>query len=179
MKVTLDDLTFEQMIAYETICERTRVLGHLLSERYKHTTPVFVGVLNGSFMFMADLLKEVALPCEVAFVKLASYHGGLASSRVITEQLGLSIPIAGRHVIVVEDIVDTGNTLLYLLEKLRAQKPASLTICSLLYKPDSLEHEIPELEYVGFEIENKFVVGYGLDYKQLGRNLKDIYQLIK
>jgi hypoxanthine phosphoribosyltransferase len=179
MNIQIDELTFEPMIAYEIIEKRTIEIGSILAEKYKDKTPVFVGVLNGSFMFMADLVKQVPIPCHVAFMKLSSYHGGLASTRTITEDFNLKVDIEGRDVILVEDIVDTGNTLRYLVDKLRSLNPASITVCALLYKPEAMEHKIPELEYVGFEIENKFVVGYGLDYKELGRNYKDIYQLVK
>jgi hypoxanthine phosphoribosyltransferase len=179
MNIQIDELTFEPMISYETIGQRTIEIGSILAEKYKDKTPVFVGVLNGSFMFMADLLKQVPIPCHIAFMKLSSYHGGLATTRTITEDFDLKVDVQGRDVILVEDIVDTGNTLRYLVDKLRALNPASITVCALLYKPEAMEHEIPEMEYIGFEIENKFVVGYGLDYKELGRNYKDIYQLVK
>ncbi|OCX50262.1 hypoxanthine phosphoribosyltransferase [Mucilaginibacter sp. PPCGB 2223] len=179
MNIRIEELTFEPMISYETIAQRTIEIGNTLAEKYKGNTPVFVGVLNGSFMFMADLVKQVPIPLHVAFMKLSSYHGGLATTRTITEDFNLKVDIQGRDVILVEDIVDTGNTLRYLVDKLKSLNPASITVCALLYKPDAMEHNIPELEYVGFEIENKFVVGYGLDYKELGRNYKDIYQLVK
>jgi len=179
MNIQIAELTFEPMISYETIEKRTIEIGSILAKKYQDKTPVFVGVLNGSFMFMADLVKQVPIPCHIAFMKLSSYHGGLATTRTITEDFNLKVDIKGRDVILVEDIVDTGNTLRYLVDKLRSLNPASITVCTLLYKPEAMEHEIPELEYVGFEIENKFVVGYGLDYKELGRNYKDIYQLVK
>lgn len=179
MNIQIDELTFEPMISYETIAKRTAEIGAILTEKYQHKTPVFVGVLNGCFMFMADLVKQVPIPCQLAFMKLSSYHGGLATTRSITEDYNLKVDIAGRDVILVEDIVDTGNTLRYLVDKLRALNPASISVCALLHKPEAMEHDIPEMEYIGFEIENKFVVGYGLDYKELGRNYKDIYQLVK
>ncbi|MBW4890367.1 hypoxanthine phosphoribosyltransferase [Mucilaginibacter sp. HMF5004] len=179
MKVKVDDLEFEKMISFEAIEKRTAELGAILTEQYQDSLPVFLGVLNGCFVFMADLVKQVPVPCQIAFMKLSSYRGGLESTREIIEELDLKIDIAGRDVILVEDIVDTGNTLRYLVDKLRALKPKSIKVCALLYKPDAMEHEIPEMQYIGFEIENKFVVGYGLDYKEQGRNLKDIYQLVK
>jgi hypoxanthine phosphoribosyltransferase len=179
MNISLDDLTFEPMIPYGEIEKRTAEIGSALTAKYQNSLPVFVGVLNGSFMFMADLVKQVPIPCHIAFMKLSSYHGGLETTRTITEDFDLKVDIQGRDVILVEDIVDTGNTLRYLVDKLRGLNPASISVCALLYKPDAMEHEIPELEHIGFEIENKFVVGYGLDYKELGRNLKDIYQLVK
>jgi len=179
MNIRIDDLTFEPMIPYADIEKRTAEIGAILTKKYQDKTPVFAGVLNGCFMFMADLIKQVPIPCELAFMKLSSYHGGLETTRTITEDFNLKVNIQGRDVILVEDIVDTGNTLRYVVDKLRSLNPASITVCALLYKPEAMEHDIPELEYVGFEIENKFVVGYGLDYKELGRNYKDIYQLVK
>ena len=179
MNIQIADLTFEPMIAFETIAKRTAEIGAELAEKYQDKTPVFLGVLNGSFMFMADLVKQVPIPCHIAFMKLSSYHGGLATTRTITEDLDLKLDVQGRDVILVEDIVDTGNTLRYLIDKLKVLNPASVSVCALLCKPDALEHDFPELEYIGFNIENKFVVGYGLDYQELGRNYRDIYQLVK
>ena len=137
-----------------------------------------MGVLNGSFLFIADLVKQIDIPCEVTFTKLASYHGGTKSSLSIRDDIDFSIEIKGRDIIVVEDIVDTGITANYLLEKLKAKQPASVKLCSLLLKPGALLKPIEELKYIGFEIENEFVVGYGLDYKELGRNLTDIYKKV-
>jgi len=179
MNIQIADLTFEPMIPFENIAKRTAEIGAELAEKYKDKTPVFVGVLNGSFMFMADLVKQVPIPCHIAFMKLSSYHGGLATTRTITEDLDLKVDIQGRDVVLVEDIVDTGNTLRYLIDKLKTLNPASVSVCALLCKPEALEHDFPELEYIGFNIENKFVIGYGLDYQELGRNYKDIYQLVK
>ncbi|WP_158825582.1 hypoxanthine phosphoribosyltransferase [Mucilaginibacter lacusdianchii] len=173
----IDDLEFEPLIEQETIAERINLLSVELNADYAGKTPIFIGVLNGSFLFVADLIKQITIPCEVTFTKLASYFGGTSTSRKIREDIDLSVDISGRHVIIVEDIVDTGNTLAYLIEKLKLSNPASITACSMLLKPGKLETSIEELRYVGFEIENEFVVGYGLDYKELGRNLKDIYRL--
>lgn len=179
MKIQIEDLEFEKMIAYHTIETKTCLMGTQINEEYEGRVPVIIGVLNGSFLFLADLVKHITIPCQIAFMKLSSYQGGLESTRNITDDLDLKIDIKDRDVILIEDIVDTGNTLRYLVDKLKAKNPASITVCSLLYKPDAMEHTIPELKHVGFEIENKFVVGYGMDYKEFGRNLKDIYQLIK
>ncbi len=179
MNVQIHDLEFEPMLPFAEIEKRTVEIGAALTQRYRDKTPVFVGVLNGCFMFMADLVKQVPIPCQIAFMKLSSYHGGLESTRSITEDYNLKVDIEGRDIILVEDIVDTGNTLRYLVDKLKLLKPASISVCALLYKPDAMEHDIPEMEYIGFEIANKFVVGYGLDYKEQGRNFKDIYQLVK
>lgn len=178
MNIQIADLEFEKMIEYKTIAHRSEQLGLQLSTAYQGKIPIFIGVLNGSFMFIAELLKHVDIACEVAFMKLSSYRGGLESTRTITDEFDLNIDIEGRDVILVEDIVDTGNTLRYLIDKLQSRNPASLITCALLYKPQAMEHVIPELKHIGFEIENKFVVGFGLDYKELGRNLKDIYQLM-
>jgi hypoxanthine phosphoribosyltransferase len=172
------DLTFEPLIEAEAIAKRINLLGEQLNADYAGKTPIFIGVLNGSFLFVADLIKQVTIPCEITFTKLASYYGGTSTTRKIREDIDLSVDISGRHVVIIEDIVDTGNTLNYLIEKLKIHMPASVRVCSLLLKPAKLEISIEELRYVGFEIDNEFVVGYGLDYKELGRNLADIYRLI-
>lgn len=178
MKVKLADLEFETIINQDVIHNRIAALGQQIGSEYRGLNPVFLGVLNGSFIFAADLIREIETPCEITFMKLASYFGGTASTRNVRSDIELSVDISGRHVIVVEDIIDSGNTLAYLVERLKFLKPASLKVCTLLSKPDAIEVKIEELAYVGFEIENEFVVGYGLDYKELGRNLKDIYRLV-
>jgi hypoxanthine phosphoribosyltransferase len=178
MKIKIGDLEFEPLISYQHLQTKIKEIGTQLNAEYADKTPVLVGVLNGAFLFMADLVKEMDIPCEVAFTKLSSYHGGVSSTRRIRDDLDLTIDITDRHIVLIEDIVDTGNTLDYLIAKLRQRKPASITVCALLLKPTALEYELKELKYVAFEIENKFVVGYGLDYKELGRNLKGIYQLV-
>lgn len=173
MKVA--DLDFEPLIKAGDIEKRVKEIATEINSDYGNSHPVLVGVLNGCFLFIADLVKQINIPCEVTFIKLSSYRGGIASTREIRNDIGLMVDIKGRDVLVVEDIVDTGNTAGYLIDKLKANEPASLKLCSLLLKPDALEREIAELKYVGFEIQNHFVVGYGLDYKELGRNLRDIY----
>lgn len=177
MNITIKDKNFETLIEYCMIEKRTRLLGIEINVDYENRTPVFLGVLNGSFMFMADLLKEINVNCETTFVKLASYHGDVKSSGSITEELSISMNLKNRDVIIVEDIIDSGKTLDYLLKKVKALEPASVKIASLLLKPDALTVDFGEIDYVGFEIGNEFVVGYGLDYDGLGRNLKDIYRL--
>ena len=134
-----------------------------------------MGVLNGSFMFVSDLMKKITIDCELSFVKLASYHG-TQSSGAVNELIGLNDDITDRHVIVLEDIVDTGSTLEYLLDVLKTHDTASISVATLLLKPDVFKKKYP-IQYVGKEIPNKFVVGYGLDYDELGRNLSAIYQL--
>ncbi len=178
MKIQIEDLEFEKMIEQHAIETQIISIGAQINKEYEDRLPVVIGVLNGSFMFLADLVKHVTIPCQIAFIKLSSYHGAVNSSRKITEDLELKVDIKNRDVILIEDIVDTGNTLRYIVDKLKTMNPSSIMACSLLYKPQAMEHVIPELKHIGFEIENKFVVGYGLDYKELGRNLKDIYQLV-
>src|ERR1700710_571816 len=178
MKTQVADLNFELLITYDAIERRVKELAARINADYKDKIPVLVGVLNGSFLFTADLIKEIDIPVEVTFTKLASYFGGTSTTRKIRDDFDLTIDIKGRDIILVEDIVDTGNTLHYLIDKLKVREPASITVCSMLLKPKALEGPIDELKYVGFEIENDFVVGYGLDYKELGRNLKGIYKKV-
>jgi len=172
------DLDFEPLIKSADIEKRVKEIGTQLNTDYKDSKPVFVGVLNGSFLFIADLIKQIDIPCEITFTKLASYYGGTKSSLKIRDDIDFSLDIKGRDVLIIEDIVDTGNTAHYLIDKLKVKEPASIKLCSLLLKPASLQSKIEELKYVGFEIENEFVVGYGLDYKEMGRNLKDIYKRV-
>lgn len=176
MRVQIDDKEFDLMLEYDQIQKRTRLLGIQLNLDYENKVPVFIGVLNGSFLFMADLVKEINSSCEMAFLKVSSYKGD-SSTGIVRELIGLDIDLKGRNIIVVEDIVDTGLTLSYIIKQLKEKEPASINVCSLLFKPSALQTEIEELTYVGFEIPNDFVVGYGLDYNGLGRNLKDIYRL--
>jgi hypoxanthine phosphoribosyltransferase len=178
MKTQVADLNFELLISYEAIERRVEALSAQISTDYRGRTPVLIGVLNGSFLFIADVVREIDIPIEVTFTKLASYFGGTSSTRKIRDDFDLSIAIKGRDIILVEDIVDSGNTLHYLIDKLKVREPASIAACSLLLKPKALEGTIDELKYVGFEIENEFVVGYGMDYKELGRNLKGIYKKV-
>lgn len=172
------DLEFEPFIDANSIQKRINLLAVEINADYANRTPIFIGVLNGSFMFMADLMKQITIPCEMTFTKLASYYGGLSSSRSVREDVELHTNITGRDVVIIEDIVDTGNTLNYFINKVKAHGPASVKVCSLLLKPAALEAAIEELTYIGFEIANEFVVGYGLDYKELGRNINSIYRLV-
>lgn len=178
MKVKVADLEFEKLIDAGEIASRITHLGEQLNIDYKDKTPVFIGVLSGSFLFIADLVKHVDIPCEVTFTKLASYYGGTATSGKIREDIDLSVDITNRDIIIIEDIIDSGNTISYLIEKLYLRKPKSIKVCTLLFKPMAVEISVEELAYVGFNIPNEFVVGYGLDYKELGRNLNDIYKKV-
>lgn len=178
MNIKIADLEFEPLVSYEAIQSRVKQIAKQLNKDYENKLPMLVGVLNGCFLFMGDLVKQVTIPCEVAFTKLSSYHGGTSSTRRIRDDLDLTVNIEGRHVILIEDIVDTGNTLDYLVAKLKKRKPASIMVCAMLVKPAAQEYEIKELKHIGFEIENEFVVGYGLDYMELGRNLKGVYKRV-
>jgi hypoxanthine phosphoribosyltransferase len=178
MKIEIDDKHFELLFEYEQIKKRIRLLAIQLNIDFEDKIPVFLGVLNGSFIFLADLIKEIHISSEVTFVKVSSYEGDKSSGK-IKEEIGLQMSLKDRDVIIVEDIVDSGKTLEYLLKMVEKQMPASVNVCSLLLKPNSLKVELDEITYVGFEIPDEFVVGYGLDYKGLGRNLKDIYKAVK
>ncbi|MCY1507033.1 Hypoxanthine-guanine phosphoribosyltransferase [compost metagenome] len=176
-KIEVDGKNFELFLENETIAKRTRLIGVQLNVDYENRCPVLIGVLNGSFVFMADLLKEIEIACEISFVRVASYDGSVSSGQV-REVFGLSDGLKDRDVLLIEDIVDSGLTLSYLLEKVKAQSPASIAVCTLLFKPSAVKTDIPDIRYVGFEIPNDFVIGYGLDYNELGRNLKDVYRAI-
>lgn len=176
-QIQIDQLHFELFIDYEQIQQRTVFIGADLNEKYRDKNPVFIGVLNGSFMFMADLMKEVQIPCELSFVKLASYQGS-EQQEEIHQLLGVGIDLAGRHVVIVEDIIDTGNSLKHTIEALAQFQVASVAVCALLMKPSCLQHHFENILNIGFEIEKEFVVGYGLDYNGQYRNLKDIYKNI-
>ena len=178
MKTNVADLEFQLIIDAEEIKNRVDAIAEALNTEYAGKKPLFVGVLNGCFIFMADLVRLMNMPCEVSFTKVASYHGGMKTTWQLRNDLDLAVDIEGRDVILLEDISDTGNTLNFLIEDLKQRKPASIIVCALLVKPAAQQYHIAELKYVGFEIEDKFVVGYGLDYKEQGRNLNGIYQLV-
>jgi len=178
MRMTINQREFERAIDYNQIKKRIRLIGVQLNVVYEGLHPVFVGVLNGCFMFMADLMKEIHIASEVSFVKLASYDG-TKRRQTVNELIGLGMDLRGREVVIVEDIVDTGHSLKHTLDLVEAQQPASVAVCTLLLKPDALQHTFTNIAYVGFEIPDEFVVGYGLDYNGVGRNLKDLYKEVK
>lgn len=173
--VKLHDKEFKPYISAEALHENISKLAETLSADVKKSFPLFIVVLNGSFIFAADLVKLLKFPCEISFVKLASYHG-TASTGKVSELIGLTENVEGRTIVVVEDIIDTGNTLEKLYDLLKDKKAKEIKIVTLLFKPEAYKKSIP-VDYVGLRIKNEFVVGYGLDYNGLGRNLKDIYIL--
>lgn len=177
MNIEIDDKPFELFLEYEQIKKRIRLLAIQLNVDFENKIPVFIGVLNGSFIFLADLIKEIHISSEVSFVKVSSYEGDKSSGK-IKEEIGLQMSLKDRDVIIVEDIVDSGKTLEFLLKMVGKEMPASVNVCTLLLKPKSLKVELDEITYVGFEISDEFVVGYGLDYNGLGRNLRDIYKAV-
>ena len=165
------DAPFTELISADKIAARVAELGAQITGDYAGKSDVVViGVLKGSILFMADLVRHIALPVYMDFIGISSYGNATTSSGVVQITQDLSAPIGGKHVIVVEDIVDTGHTLTYLLANLATRQPASLKLCSLLHKPERSEREV-EIHYLGFTIPNKFVVGYGLDIAQQYRNL--------
>ena len=173
--IQVKDKTFVPYLNEQEIQEAVTRIGQEINKNYDGLQPLFIGILNGAFMFAADLFKAVHIDAEISFIKLVSYKGTRSTGNVITS-VGLDESVKGRHVIIIEDIVDTGKTLHSFLPQLIDQQPASLKIASLLYKPDASIHPIKP-DYIGFSIPNKFVLGYGLDYDGLARNLSAIYQL--
>lgn len=177
-RVSLHDKTFEVSIPEEKILEAVKQVAKQLSNDLQNVEkPLFISILNGSFMFTADLMKHIDLPCEISFLKLSSYSGTQSSGNV-RELIGLSDDIEGRTVIIIEDIVDSGKTLEELVNILKPRKPKDIKVATLLFKPQSYKKDI-KVDYAGFSIPNDFIVGYGLDYNELGRNLRDIYTLVE
>ena len=170
---TIKDRLFVQMISKDEISQRVKEIARQIELETAVENPLFIGILNGSFLFFADLIREINMPCEVSFMKVASYQK-MESAGEIKKLIGMNESIANRDVIIVEDIVDTGFTMKSIIEELNAYHPKSLKIATLLHKPSAQKTPI-QLDYVGFEIENKFVIGYGLDYDGQGRNLDAIY----
>lgn len=175
MSIQVLDKTFEPYIKADKIQEQIKELAVRINEDYAGKKPLFIAILNGSFMFASDLFKELTIEAEICFIKLASYKGTKSTGNVITA-IGLDEPLKDRHVVIIEDIVDTGKTLAEFLPQLRVQQPASLKIAALLHKPEALVHPVI-IDYIGFKVPDKFLLGFGLDYDGLGRNLKEIYQL--
>jgi len=174
--IKVHDKEFIPYLTAEEIDEQVTRIAAEINRDYHGRKPLFIAILNGAFIFAADLFKQIDIEAEIAFIKLASYKGVKSTGNVITA-IGLDAELYGRDVIIIEDIVDTGKTLSQFLPQLEHQHPASLKIAALLHKPDAMVHPI-KIDYLGFTIPNKFVLGYGLDYDGLGRNIKEIYQLV-
>ncbi|MFL5772266.1 MAG: hypoxanthine phosphoribosyltransferase [Flavisolibacter sp.] len=173
--IKLHDKVFDNYLSEKDIQDKVKYIADQLNSDYKGKRPLFIAILNGSFMFAADVFKNLSIDAEICFIKLASYRGMKSSGDVITA-IGLDVDLFARDVVILEDIVDTGKTLTDFLPKLDHQQPNSLRIAALLHKPDATQYPL-KIDYLGFSIPNKFVVGYGLDYDGLGRNLKEILQL--
>jgi hypoxanthine phosphoribosyltransferase len=173
--IQVKDKKFVPYLTAAQIDEQIKRLGAEINKDYKDKNPLFIAILNGSFMFASDLFKELEGEPEICFIKLASYKGTKSTGNVITS-IGLDESLKGRHVVILEDIVDTGKTLNEFLPQLNDQQPASLKIVALLHKPDALQFPVT-IDYLGFSVPDKFLLGYGLDYDGLARNLKEIYQL--
>ena len=175
--VKIKDKTFKTSIPEADILKKVQVVADRLNRDYADNTPVFLAVLNGSFIFAADLMRMITVPSEISFVKYASYEGTSSTGSMKT-LMGLNQDLTGRHVVIVEDIVDSGFTMAHMIEDLKKKNPASIEICSLLVKPGNLKVDL-DINYAVMEIPNDFIVGYGLDYDQEGRNLRDIYTIVE
>lgn len=171
----IKDKSFKVLIKEEELLARIKQLAKEINKDYKDKSPLFIGILNGCFMFTSDIFKEINLSCKISFIKLASYSE-MASTGAVKELIGLNENIFKKDVIILEDIIDSGNTINAVLEEFRERGAASVEVATLLLKPEALKSKI-DIKYVGFEISNEFVVGYGLDYDGEGRNSRDIYQL--
>ena len=176
--VTIIDIDFELFIPYEKIRSVVEEMAEKMNTDFKDKNPLFICILNGSFMFAAEIFKRISLlNAEISFIKLASYSG-TNTTGTVKELIGLNEDLTGRVVVVLEDIVDSGITIAKTIEQIKAKNPAEIKIATLLLKPDALQTEI-QLDYIGIEIPNDFIVGYGLDYNGRGRNLIDIYKVIE
>jgi hypoxanthine phosphoribosyltransferase len=175
MIIEVHNKKFAPYISAQKIDEQIKALAVDLNRDYAGKKPLFIAILNGSFMFASDLFKEISIEAEICFIKLASYKGTKSTGNVITS-IGLDEPLTDRHVVIIEDIVDTGKTLHEFLPQLFNQQPSSLKIAALLHKPEALVFPI-KIDYLGFNVPNEFLLGYGLDFDGLGRNLREIYRL--
>ena len=175
--IQIQDKKFRISIPESVIQERVKAVAERINADMAGKIPLFLAVLNGSFIFAADLMRHITIPCEISFVKLASYEGTVSTGK-IKEVIGINEDLTGRTVVIVEDIVDTGQTISRMLETLGTRQPESIHVCTLLLKPDKLKVDL-DVEYAAIEIPNDFIVGYGLDYNQQGRNLRDIYSVVE
>jgi len=174
--VKIKDKTFKISIPEAEILKHVKEIADRINHDMAGKNPLFLAVLNGSFMFAADLMKMITIPCEISFVKLASYQGVISTGSV-KEVIGINEDLSGRTIIIIEDIVDTGLTMKRMIESIGTRNPESVHICTLLLKPEKLQEKL-DVEYVAMKIPNDFIVGYGLDYDQQGRNLRDIYTVV-
>ena len=175
--VKIKDKTFKTSITEEEIKKQVKTVAQQISKDMEGKNPLFLAVLNGSFIFAADLMREMTIPCEISFVKLASYQGTTSTGK-IKEVIGINEDLSGRTVVIVEDIVESGQTMKRMIESLGTRNPASVHICSLFFKPEKLQTEL-NIDYVAFRIPDDFIVGYGLDYDQQGRELRDVYTIVE
>lgn len=175
--IRVHDKLFTPYLTQEEIQTRISFIAEQLNTDYKEKKPLFIAILNGSFIFASDLFKKLHIDAEICFIKLASYKGSKSTGHVITA-IGLDVDVFGRDVIIIEDIVDTGKTLTEFLPQLTHQQPSSMKIVALLHKAEATIFPVP-IDYLGFTIPDKFVVGYGLDYDGLGRNIPEIYKLVE
>lgn len=175
--IKIKDKTFKTFIPEAEIKERVKVLAQQINKDLEGKNPIFLCVLNGSFIFAADLLREITIPCSISFVKLASYEG-ITSTGKVKEIIGLNEELTGRTIVIIEDIVDTGHTMSQMLRSLDTRHPDAVYICTLFVKPDKLEVPL-DINYVAFSIPDDFILGYGLDYDHQGRGLKDVYTIVE
>lgn len=175
--IQVKDKHFEMLISEDELLAKISSLAHQINNDYNNSRPLFIAVLNGSFMFASDLLKEVNVECEISFVKVASYEE-MESSGNVKQLIGLNENIFKRDVIIIEDIVDTGKTISKMLDEFKSLGAKSVEVVSLFQKPKSKQIS-DSIKYIGFELPDSFVLGYGLDYDGLGRNLKDLYNLVE
>lgn len=175
-KLIIGDDVFVPFLTENVIQSRIKELADQISQDYKGKIPIFIGVLNGAFIFLSDLIKNISINCEIDFFKLSSYGDSKISSGNVRMLKELNCDVNGRDIIIVEDIVDSGLSIKYLEEIFQTHKPVSMRVCSLLMKPESLKYNV-KIDYIGFNIPSKFVIGYGLDYAQKYRNLRSIFVL--
>lgn len=174
--IQIKDLTFTSYILRNELINRVQELAIDINSDYENKNPLFISILNGAFMFTSDLMKQIDLQSEIKFINVSSYDG-IKSTGSVKDNFVLGKYITDRHIIIIEDIVDTGTTMKHILDKINQWDPASVEVCTLFSKKVNFDHDI-NLRYVGFDIEDKFIVGYGLDYDGYGRNYQDVYQLI-
>jgi len=175
-RVKINDKTFETSITEAEILQRVKELAAQLNRDLAGKNPLFLSVLNGSFIFTADLMREISIPFEISFVKLASYQGTTSTGK-ISEVIGINEDLSGRTVVIVEDIVESGLTMKRMIESIGTRNPESVQVCTLFFKPSKLKADI-QIDYAAFTIPDDFIVGYGLDYNQQGRGLRDVYTIV-